>query len=57
MTDKVLKAKGQYRKDKAQATYEKKVFVDPLKKMVKKGQFGRSKGIKLPKYKIGRAHV
>ena len=50
MTDKVLKAKGQYRKDKAQATYEKKVFVDPLKKMVKKGQFGRSKGIKLPKY-------
>ena len=50
MTDRVLKAKGQYRKDKTQTTYEKNVFVDPLKKRVKKGNSGRSRGIKLPKY-------
>ena len=50
MADKVFRKKVLFRKDKEQANYEKTMFIDPLKIMVKKGTSGRSRGIKLPKY-------
>lgn len=40
----------EYKKSKKQSEYEKKTFIDPLRKLVPQAKSRRERGIKLPKY-------